>query len=139
MSGIVLPQDRDIKQPAIGYCRNPACRESSGLEFWFRVEHDHYACPKCGETRYPIVGPLVLVHWLRPTVDGPITGRGGRRFALGCETRRAYLATASNLEAATDNAGLVTCEGCIRSALRAGGSPKAAAERNRHSILLNQG
>ena len=138
MSGIILPSDRSIKQPALGYCSRPECAVD-GAEYRFRVEHDHYACPKCGETRYPTVGPLVLVHWLRPTGDGPITGRGGRRFALGCETRRAYLATASNLEAATDNAGLVTCEGCIRSALRAGGSPKAAAERNRHSILLNQG
>jgi len=108
-----VPQDRTVKQPAAGFCRNPECREVSNEEFHFVVEHDHFACPKCGANKSPMVGTLVLTHLLIRNEAGPIIGHGGLRWALGCDAVRAYLATTTNQEAATDNPQLANCPGCL--------------------------
>lgn len=108
-----VPNDRTIKQPAAGFCRNPECREKSDEEFQFVVEHDHFACPKCGANSLPMVGVLVLTHLMIRNEAGPIVGHGGLRWALGCDQVRAYLATTTNQEAATDNPKLANCPGCL--------------------------
>jgi len=62
----------------------------------------------------------VLTHLLIPTPDGPINGTGGLRYRIGCDAKRAYLATLTNLEAATDNPKIANCEGCLKEADRLG-------------------
>lgn len=114
MTGIKVPGDRTINQPAEGFCRNPECAEN-GKEFHFAVENDLFCCPKCGADRAPMVGLLVLTHLLVPHEKGPILGRNGR-WVLACDDARAYLATATNQEAATDNAKIANCPGCIAKA-----------------------
>ncbi len=109
---IVVPQDRTINQPVTAFCRNPQCREVSDQEFRFCVEHAHVACPKCGANQEPFVGVLTLTHQLVPHPKGPIIGYTGRRYKLACDDRRAYLATTTNNEAATDQPGVVNCPGC---------------------------
>lgn len=109
---VTIPADRTLKQPKFAFCRNPQCREVSDKEFTFRVDHDNFACPKCGADRDPMIGLLVITHLLIPKPDGPVKGSGGRRFAIACDLRRAYLATATNEEAVTDNARLINCPGC---------------------------
>ena len=108
---IALPDDRTLKSPSVGFCRNPQCRERSDQEFRFAIEHD-CVCPKCGANREPMVGVLVLTHALVPDKKGPVMGQGGSRWKIACESKRAYLATATNLEAATNNQDLVTCAAC---------------------------
>lgn len=110
---ITVPEDRSLKQPAVAFCRNPACRDRSDKEFNFVIEHNHPVCPKCGADREPMIGMLVLTHWLMPHPDGPIIGRGGIRYAIACDQHRAYLATATNMEAVTDNRSIVNCPGCL--------------------------
>lgn len=120
MGGIAVPQDRTLSQPVVGFCRNPLCIEKAGQEFRFKVEHDRFACPKCGADRAPMVGALVLTHLIIPAVGGPINGRGGTTHRLACDSTRAYLATATNLEAATDNAQVANCPGCLAEAEKLG-------------------
>lgn len=113
MAGIVIPHDRTTKQMARGYCMNPQCLESSAHDrFEFDVEHDRFACPKCGSNTPPLVGLLVLTHWLIADPQGCIVGNMGMQYRLGCDTKRAYLATVSNLEAATGDVSQVNCPGC---------------------------
>lgn len=104
-------------QPAAGFCRNPECREN-GREFEFQVEHDNFSCPKCGADRAPMIGLLVLTHLLVRNDQGPIIGSGGLRWSLACDEERAYLATVTNKEAATDNAKVANCPGCLQVALQ---------------------
>jgi hypothetical protein len=118
MPGIKVPEDRTIHQPAAGFCRNPECRDDD-REFRFTVENDRFACPKCGADRSPQVGLLVLTHLLLPHPQGPILGKAGR-WVIACDDERAYLATATNLEAATDNAKIANCPGCIAKAEQLG-------------------
>lgn len=113
---ITVPQDRSLKQPAMGFCRNPQCRERSDQEYRFIIEHDHCACPKCGANREPMIGLLVLTHLLIPSPDGPVIGGGGIRYEIACDARRAYLATATNMEAVTDNYRVANCPGCVERA-----------------------
>ena len=134
MSGIFLPHDRSVKQPALGYCSRPECRNEDNTEFRFEVEHDHMACPKCGCDTYPTVGPLVLIHWIIPKEGGPITNGQGQTFALACSTKRAYLATADNKEAATDQPQQVTCQGCLKAATKH--FEKSVAKNHHRRILL---
>lgn len=61
-----------------------------------------------------MVGLLVLTHLLIPSAKGPVKGQGGRRFAIACDQQRAYLATATNQEAVTDQAGIANCPGCLK-------------------------
>jgi hypothetical protein len=110
---VKMPEDRVVTQPARGFCRNPQCRENDNQEFTFQVEHDHFSCPKCGANKAPMVGVQVLTHLLIRNEHGPIIGVGGLRYAIGCDTRRAYLATLTNLEAATDNIEVANCPGCL--------------------------
>lgn len=110
-----IPADRTIKQPAAGFCRNPECSEENG-EFHFVVEHDHFVCPKCKADRAPMIGSLVLTHLMIRNEAGPILGEGGLRYALGCDMKRAYLATMTNEEAATDNPKVANCPGCLERA-----------------------
>lgn len=110
---IVIPNDRTTKQRARGYCLNPQCFVSSeDSRFEFSVEHDRFCCPKCGANTAPLVGLLVLTHWLLPAADGPLVGHMGMRYRLACDSRRAYMATRTNLEATTSELAQVTCEGC---------------------------
>ena len=113
-----MPQDRIATQPAKGFCRNPACRERSDQEFTFRVEHDRFACPKCGANAAPMVGVLTLTHLLIPEKGGPVIGTGGLQYRIGCDAKRAYLATWTNDEAVTDNPHIANCEGCLKEAER---------------------
>lgn len=109
---IQIPDDRTIKQPSKAFCRNPKCR-TDGKEFVFKVEHADVECPKCGADRVPMVGMLTMTHLLVPDPKGPVRGQGGLTYKMACESDRAYLATATNLEAATDNPKVVTCDGCL--------------------------
>jgi len=114
---IVPPKDRTQKQAVRAYCVNPQCWEDdSGGRFEFTVEHGEIACPKCGANEPPMVGLLVLVHMLLPDQKGPIRGSGGLRYKLGCEQARAYLATETNLEAATGDIQAANCPGCLKAA-----------------------
>jgi len=109
---VVMPKDRTIKQPVFAFCRNPECRVVSNQDFTFHVEHAHVACPKCGANQDPMIGVLTLCHHLMPHPQGPIIGHAGRRYRLACDAKRAYLATATNLESATDQPQIVNCPGC---------------------------
>ncbi len=111
--GIRIPHDRSIKQPNLACCQNPACRERSDQVFTFPVEHDHFACPKCGADQEPMVCLLVMIHGLIPRKDGPILGSFGRRYQIACDNNRAYLATATNMEAVTVDPSVVNCPGCL--------------------------
>lgn len=118
MAGIVIPEDRTTKQPVIGRCYNPACKERSDAEgFEFQTEHDLFACPKCGANKQPVVFLLVLTHLLIPDqANGPIVGQGGLQYRLGCDSKRAYLATVTNQEAASGDKSVVNCPGCLAEA-----------------------
>ena len=108
-----VASDRTTKQMARGFCRNPECQDKPGEQFEFDVEHDHFACPKCGADRPPMIGLLTLTHLLLRNEQGPILGTGGLRYALGCDSKRAYLATHSNNEAATGDIEVANCPGCL--------------------------
>jgi Zn finger protein HypA/HybF involved in hydrogenase expression len=112
MTGVEIPNDRTIKQPAVAFCRNPACRDVSNREFSFVVEHSRFECPKCGANQEPMIGLYVLTHLLIPVKNGPVIGSYGRRYAIACDQKRAYLATVTNLEAATDQIAVANCPAC---------------------------
>ena len=115
MAGILIPRDRTTRQQARGYCFNPECREDSDQDrFEFDVEHDKFCCPKCGNDRPPGVGLLVLTHLLIRDRKGPIHGDMGQSYRLACHKDRAYLATVSNLEAATGDPQFCNCPGCLK-------------------------
>jgi DNA-directed RNA polymerase subunit M/transcription elongation factor TFIIS len=115
MPGIVIPHDRTTRQRVRGYCLNLECRESSDADrFEFDVEHDRFACPKCGNDRPPGVGLLVLTHLLIRDRKGPILGDMGLNYRLACHKDRAYLATITNLEAATGDITFCNCPGCLK-------------------------
>lgn len=120
MTGIEIPHDRTLNQPSTAFCRNPACREVSNQEFHFRVENDLFACPKCGADRSPMVGLLVLTHLLIPDAMGPVRGKGNRGYKIACDNKRAYLATVTNQEAATDNPKVANCPGCLEQVSKQG-------------------
>ncbi len=120
MSSIIMPNDRSTRNPARGFCRNPKCREQSGEDFTFPIEHAHVACPKCGANAAPLVGVFVLVHMLVQVQGGPIRGKGGVSYALACDDRRAYLATQTNLEAATGDIEVANCPQCIENCRKLG-------------------
>ena len=121
MAGILIPNDRTTKQQPRGYCVNPDCLEvSDATRFEFDVNNNRFCCPKCGNDRSPGVGLLVLTHLLIRDSKGPIIGDMGLRYRLACHADRAYLATVTNLEAATGDVGVCNCPGCLQ----------VAAERN---------
>jgi len=118
MSGIIVPCDRTTKQPGRGYCFNPDCRESSlDDRFEFNIEDDLLACPKCGATDPPMVGLLVLTHFLVTDPKGPVVGARRQRYRLACDSHRAYLATRTNMEAASGELSAVNCPGCLAAAM----------------------
>ena len=120
MTGIAIPHDRTDQQPLRGYCLNPACLEDSADQrFEFDVEHDRFACPKCGGQDAPMVGLLVIIHLLIRDAKGPIKGQMAR-FRVACNTKRAYLATLTNMEAATGDPSIANCPGCRAEAKRLG-------------------
>ena len=119
MPGIIVPNDRITTQPARGYCRNPPCRDRGEL-FTFQVNHDGFACPKCGADAPPMVGLFALTHLLIPQMGGPIRGLGGRCYRLACDGQRDYLATLTNQEAASGDPSVVDCPGCLAEAERLG-------------------
>lgn len=120
MAGVVVPGDRTLKVPVMGFCRNPQCRTKSNEEYHFYVDHDTFHCPKCRADSEPMVGVLVLTHLLIPHTSGPIIGKGGMRYVIGCDSERAYLATVTNLEAATDNHKIANCPQCLKRAKEIG-------------------
>lgn len=109
---LVIPSDRTTKQPVKALCRNPECA-GEGMYFEFEAQHDRFACPKCGANKPPTIDLLVLTHLLVRNPQGPIEGEGGLRWQIACDTRRAYLATATNLEAATTAKEVANCPGCL--------------------------
>lgn len=114
---IIIPGDRTEKQPVRAFCRNVECLESSDQKrFEFDVEHEHVACPKCGATEAPMIGVLALTHFLHRNPQGKIVGMGGLRYQIACDANRAYLATMTNQEAATDQLPVVNCPGCLKAA-----------------------
>jgi hypothetical protein len=117
-----MPNDRSTKHPAKGFCRNPACQEKGQREelFTFPIEHADVECPKCGATMSPIVGVYVLSHLLLPIKGGPLRGAGGLSYALACDSQRAYLATVSNLEAASGDVNVINCPLCLENARKLG-------------------
>jgi len=120
MAGVIVPNDRTSKQQPRGYCLNPECLEDSAQSrFEFDVDHDRFCCPKCGGRDGPMVGLLVLTHLLVRDQGGPIVGQFGR-FKLACHNSRAYLATVTNLEAATSDPSIANCPGCLAAAAKAG-------------------
>lgn len=115
MADRFVPVDRSSKQPARGYCFNPACREKpedSRYEFDIGPD-DKLCCDKCGSDSPLMVGLLVLVHLLILDRDGPILGSGGLRYRFACDKQRSHLATATNMEAATGDPGSANCQGCL--------------------------
>lgn len=113
MGKIYVPGDRTDKQPVRAYCLNPQCLErSEDGRFEFEAEADPVACPKCGADGPPLLGLLVLIHLLVADPHGPIAG-SGMRYRLACDERRAYLATATNLEAATGVPSVANCPACL--------------------------
>lgn len=117
MSGIVIPNDRSESHPIRGYCYNPKCLDSSDQErFEFNVENDLFCCPKCGACEGPMVGMLVLIHLLVQDKNGPVKGAGGIRYRLACDSKRAYTATVTNLEAATGDIRAANCPQCLAAA-----------------------
>ena len=138
MAGIAVPRDRTIKQQARGYCLNPECRENSNDErFEFPVDHDHYACPKCGNDKPPYVGLLVLTHLIIPDKQGRIVGEMNRQYRFACDERRAHLATATNLEAVTGDPQYATCLGCLAEIERLGiGKPQGSEVTKTDSVLV---
>ncbi|MCI0333548.1 MAG: hypothetical protein L0228_10035 [Planctomycetes bacterium] len=117
MPKIIIPGDRTQKQPVTAFCINPECLEASDRKrFEFPVEHADVACPKCGATEAPMVGVLALTHFLHRNPQGKIVGMGGLRYQLACDQSRAYLATLTNEEAATDQLRAVNCPGCLKAA-----------------------
>jgi hypothetical protein len=114
MAGIIIPTDRTTKQQPRGYCLNPECLESSDQErFEFDVDHDRFACPKCGANSSPMAGLLVLTHLLMRDHKGPLIGAGGLKYRVACDDTRAYLATVTNQEAASGDVTAVNCPGCL--------------------------
>lgn len=114
MSNVLIPHDRTNKQPVRAICRNPECLEqSSDPHFSFACEHEKVACPKCGANQSPMIGLLVLTHYLYRDRDGCITGTGGLTYSLACDTKRAYMATTTNQEAASGELSVVNCPGCL--------------------------
>jgi len=120
MSSVIMPDDRSVKNPARGFCRNPKCREIPGENFEFPIEHAHVSCPKCGANAPPLVGVLVLTHMLIPVRGGPIRGKGGVSYALACDEKRAYLATYTNLEAASGDIEAINCPQCLENCRKLG-------------------
>lgn len=119
-----VPSDRTCKQPARGYCLNPLCMEKAGQRFEFDTEHSPIVCPKCKQDKAPMVGLLVLIHFLyHDPAGGPITGSDGMDYRLACDTERAYMATVSNLEAASGEIAAVNCPGCLKAAKEEGLAP----------------
>jgi DNA-directed RNA polymerase subunit M/transcription elongation factor TFIIS len=100
---------------------NPECLVTSEDKcFSFDVEHDRFACPKCGNNQSPVVGLLVLTHLLIRDSKGPISGSLGQHYRLACHKDRAYLATVTNLEAATGDIRFCNCPGCLQVAKELG-------------------
>jgi hypothetical protein len=110
-----VPEDRTLKVPSRGFCRNPECRTVSNEEFTFEIKHDNFCCPKCKADRQPMIGVLTLTHLMLPAKDGPIIGAGGLRYRLACDKDRAYLATVTNNEAASPIPAVTNCPECVKS------------------------
>lgn len=111
---ILVPHDRTQRQPIVARCHNVKCLDD-GEFFEFDVEHADVACPKCGATESPMLALLTLIHLLVPDERGPILGAAGR-FKLLCDPMRPYLATETNLEAATDQLIAANCPVCLKAA-----------------------
>lgn len=116
-SAILIPDDRTQRQPITAYCVNVECIPQGASRFEFPVEHEAVCCPKCGATEAPMIGLLALIHFLIRTPKGPILGSGGIRFGMACDPQREYLATGTNLEAATDQLEASNCPQCRRVAI----------------------
>ena len=111
---VLIPEDRTLKTPSRGFCRNPECQEPGTSRFEFTVEHAEIECPKCKANRSPMIGLLSLTHLLVLDPQGMVEGELGKRYKIACDTTRAYLATLTNAEAATDNIDVYNCPGCAQ-------------------------
>lgn len=105
--------EQTTKQPVVFMCRNPECKESKFDIQKFEFESDYPECPKCG-SKPPTVQKRALIHYLSRDPMGEVQGNKGLRYRLGCDGHRVDLATERNGEAATDQAKLVNCPGCLK-------------------------
>ncbi len=80
---------------------------------------DKQRCPRCTAEGYPHVILLALIHLLVPDEKGAIPS-SGRRYRLGCDKPREYLATMTNQEGATGDVRQVNCTECLNTAKRLG-------------------
>lgn len=110
MSKILIPGDRTTSQPVTAYCQNFECLVD-GQRFEFPTEGD-VKCPKCGANQAPMIGLLSLIHFMVRDPVGPIQGAAAR-YHLACAPKRRTLATATNLESASDQLIAVNCPGCL--------------------------
>jgi len=67
-----------------------------------------------------MVGVYVLTHLLLPMRGGPIRGAGGLCYVFACDDQRAYLATMTNLEAASGDVNVINCPICKANAAKLG-------------------
>jgi hypothetical protein len=82
---------------------------------YHEFESDAGVCDLCGKSGRPQVQPIVLIHWQRADEKGPLTGQDGRRYSIGCEPKREYLALSrlpQHHYAATPLLQKVTCPSC---------------------------
>ena len=110
---VEAPRGRTQRQPLQAYCLTPECIEGSDGRYTFTVENE-ICCPKCGRNEWPHVGILTLVHWVRPSAQGPLKTSDGGRAEIACDPKRQYIATASNLEAGTNYPPAVNCPQCLK-------------------------
>jgi hypothetical protein len=113
-AGIVIPNERSIKQRNFAFCRNPECAEE-GCEFRFEVEHTLNPCPKCGADRAPFVGMLAKIHLLVRDRKGPLVCAGGLRYRMACDTeyKRGSISTTENHELGSGAREVCNCVDCL--------------------------
>ena len=133
----IIPEDRTIRTPARAICRNPECQEPGKRRFEFSVKHGAVECPKCSASKSPMICLMVLTHLLVKDPDGMIQGDHGWKYKLACDKTRAYLATATNLEAATACEDVYNCPHCAEYILKNKNS-KSLLETTRTEQLIKE-
>ena len=93
-------------------CYNCPDRRPGRGGYFREFESDRPSCPHCGAGAQA-VAPLVDVHFLLPDAAGPIWGKGGTRWRIGCQPRREILAVStSDSFSVSHDVQAVTCPSC---------------------------